>query len=342
MPATTSRRSGPASSGSTSARPGRAGTATARAGAVIAARWLAARDWSRATLLQHPTAAAPAVGPDRPRRSGAPRSRRRTPRDPLPFPAGTSADRGAVEAEDWSVTCRRSCSSAPSGATRARARPRTCWAGPCSGWCATRAATTPGTPSCCPTGRTSRCTSSRPGILTPGAQNVIGNGVVVDPGVLLDELAGLEARGVDTSGLLISADAHLIMPYHVAMDKVTERFLGKAKIGTTGRGIGPAYQDKVARIGVRVADVLDEKILAPEGRGRARAEEPDPGEGLQPAGAGRRRGRRHGAASTGAASPTGSPTPACCSTRRSSAARRSCSRAARARCSTSTTAPTPT
>ena len=66
---------------------------------------------------------------------------------------------------------------------------------------------------------------------------------------------------MDTSGLMISADAHLIMPYHVAMDKVTERFLGKAKIGTTGRGIGPAYQDKVARVGVRVADVLDEKIL---------------------------------------------------------------------------------
>ncbi|MGH3587872.1 MAG: adenylosuccinate synthase [Pseudonocardia sp.] len=99
------------------------------------------------------------------------------------------------------------------------------------------------------------------GILTPGMRNVIGNGVVVDPAVLLDELAGLEARGVDTSNLMISADAHLIMPYHVAIDKVTERFLGKAKIGTTGRGIGPAYQDKVARVGVRVADVLDEKIL---------------------------------------------------------------------------------
>jgi adenylosuccinate synthase len=99
------------------------------------------------------------------------------------------------------------------------------------------------------------------GILTPGAKNVIGNGVVVDPGVLLTELEGLEKRDVDTTGLLISADAHLIMPYHVAIDKVTERFLGKAKIGTTGRGIGPAYQDKVARVGVRVADVLDEKIL---------------------------------------------------------------------------------
>ncbi|SDG29416.1 adenylosuccinate synthase [Pseudonocardia oroxyli] len=99
------------------------------------------------------------------------------------------------------------------------------------------------------------------GILTPGAKNVIGNGVVVDPGVLLTELEGLEKRDVDTTGLLISADAHLIMPYHVAIDKVTERFLGKSKIGTTGRGIGPAYQDKVARVGVRVADVLDEKIL---------------------------------------------------------------------------------
>jgi adenylosuccinate synthase len=99
------------------------------------------------------------------------------------------------------------------------------------------------------------------GILTPGVKNVIGNGVVVDPGVLLDELAGLEERGVDTSGLLLSADAHLIMPYHVAIDKVTERFLGNRKIGTTGRGIGPCYQDKVARVGVRVADVLDEKIL---------------------------------------------------------------------------------
>src|SRR3979411_1937192 len=100
------------------------------------------------------------------------------------------------------------------------------------------------------------------GILTRGVTNVIGNGVVVDPGVLLAELAGLEERGVDTSGLLLSADAHLIMPYHVAIDKVTERFLGKAKIGTTGRGIGPAYQDKVARVGVRVQDLLDPSILA--------------------------------------------------------------------------------
>jgi adenylosuccinate synthase len=99
------------------------------------------------------------------------------------------------------------------------------------------------------------------GILTPDVTNVIGNGVVVDPGVLLQELDGLEKRGVDTDRLLISADAHLIMPYHVAIDKVTERYLGSRKIGTTGRGIGPCYQDKVARVGVRVQDLLDEKIF---------------------------------------------------------------------------------
>src|SRR5215210_2294796 len=100
------------------------------------------------------------------------------------------------------------------------------------------------------------------GILTPGVTNVIGNGVVVDPGVLLTELKGLEDRGVDTERLLISADAHLLMPYHVAIDKVVERYAGSKKIGTTGRGIGPCYQDKIARIGIRVADVLDEALLA--------------------------------------------------------------------------------
>jgi adenylosuccinate synthase len=100
------------------------------------------------------------------------------------------------------------------------------------------------------------------GILSPSVRNVIGNGVVIDPGVLLGEIADLESRGVDTSNLLISADAHLIMPYHIAIDKVSERYLGKAKIGTTGRGIGPCYQDKIARMGVRVQDVLDPGILA--------------------------------------------------------------------------------
>jgi adenylosuccinate synthase len=99
------------------------------------------------------------------------------------------------------------------------------------------------------------------GILTPGCVPVIGNGVVVDPAVLMQELEGLQARGVDTSNLLLSANAHLITPYHVTLDKVGERFLGKAKIGTTGRGIGPTYADKVARLGIRVQDLFDEKIL---------------------------------------------------------------------------------
>ena len=99
------------------------------------------------------------------------------------------------------------------------------------------------------------------GILSPEVTPVIGNGVVIDPGVLFEEIEGLESQGVDTSRLMISANAHLITPYHVTLDKVTERFLGKAKIGTTGRGIGPTYADKVARVGIRVQDLFDEKIL---------------------------------------------------------------------------------
>ncbi|CAB5002616.1 MAG: adenylosuccinate synthase [Actinobacteria bacterium] len=99
------------------------------------------------------------------------------------------------------------------------------------------------------------------GILTPTVVPVIGNGVVIDPQVLMHEIAELEAKDVDTSRLLISANAHLITPYHVTLDRVTERFLGNAKIGTTGRGIGPAYADKVARIGIRVQDLFDDKIL---------------------------------------------------------------------------------
>lgn len=99
------------------------------------------------------------------------------------------------------------------------------------------------------------------GILTASVVPVIGNGVVIDPAVLLDEIAALNGRGIDTSRLVISANAHLITPYHVTLDKVTERFLGKAKIGTTGRGIGPAYGDKIARIGIRVQDLFDPSIL---------------------------------------------------------------------------------
>ncbi|HWM37664.1 MAG TPA: adenylosuccinate synthase, partial [Streptomyces sp.] len=99
------------------------------------------------------------------------------------------------------------------------------------------------------------------GILSPGCIPVIGNGVVVDPSVLLSELSGLNERGVDTSKLLLSGNAHLITPYHTVVDKVTERFLGKRKIGTTGRGIGPAYADKINRVGIRVQDLFDESIL---------------------------------------------------------------------------------
>ncbi|MFL6288989.1 MAG: adenylosuccinate synthase [Actinomycetes bacterium] len=99
------------------------------------------------------------------------------------------------------------------------------------------------------------------GILTPGVTPVIGNGVVIDPAVLFTELDALTARGVDVSGLVVSANAHLIAPYNQTMDKVVERFLGSRKIGTTGRGIGPTYADKMNRIGVRVQDLFDEHIL---------------------------------------------------------------------------------
>ena len=100
------------------------------------------------------------------------------------------------------------------------------------------------------------------GVLSPQVVPVIGNGVVVDPQVLLAEIDDLRQRGVTCDRLLISADAHLIMPYHRALDKVTERYLGSARIGTTGRGIGPAYADKVARTGIRIQDLLDPGILS--------------------------------------------------------------------------------
>lgn len=108
------------------------------------------------------------------------------------------------------------------------------------------------------------------GILSPNAVPVIGNGVVVNPEALFEEIDGLEARGADTSKLKISANAHLVAPYHQTMDKVTERFLGKRAIGTTGRGIGPTYQDKVARLGIRVQDILDESILRQKVEGSLR------------------------------------------------------------------------
>jgi adenylosuccinate synthase len=99
------------------------------------------------------------------------------------------------------------------------------------------------------------------GILYPGKLCAIGNGVVVDPKVLAEEIEGLRRRGIDISGLRISANAHLIMPYHQLLDHAGEARLGKLQIGTTRRGIGPCYADKAARLGIRMQDLLDEKIL---------------------------------------------------------------------------------
>ena len=99
------------------------------------------------------------------------------------------------------------------------------------------------------------------GVLYGHITPVIGNGVVVDPGVLLEEVDRLETKGIDCSRLRVSGNAHLIMPYHQELDRVTERFLGKNKLGTTKRGIGPAYADKATRIGLRVQDLLDPKIF---------------------------------------------------------------------------------
>jgi adenylosuccinate synthase len=99
------------------------------------------------------------------------------------------------------------------------------------------------------------------GILHPRVTNVIGNGVVVDPRILLDELDGLEARNIDTSNLVVSGNAHLILPYHQELDVLSERRLGRNKLGTTKGGIGPAYADKALRVGLRVQDLLDAKIF---------------------------------------------------------------------------------
>ena len=101
------------------------------------------------------------------------------------------------------------------------------------------------------------------GILWPQVTCVIGNGVVVDPDVLLSELEGLEQRGVDTDRLYVSERAHLIMPYHVLLDQLEERSRGSAALGTTGRGVGPAYMDKTGRVGIRAGELLDPPSLLP-------------------------------------------------------------------------------
>ena len=113
------------------------------------------------------------------------------------------------------------------------------------------------------------------GILYPGKTCAIGNGVVIDPGVLTGEIEGLRHRGIDVSGLRISANAHLIMPYHVKLDTAGELKLGKLEIGTTRRGIGPCYADKAARLGIRVQDLLDAEDPAQEDHGRDGAEAAD-------------------------------------------------------------------
>jgi len=99
------------------------------------------------------------------------------------------------------------------------------------------------------------------GVLYPHITPVIGNGVVVDPAVLLGEVDELQAAGVDTGRLVVSGNAHLVMPYHQELDRVTERYLGRNALGTTRRGIGPAYADKATRVGLRVQDLLDPKIF---------------------------------------------------------------------------------
>src|ERR1700754_2479589 len=105
------------------------------------------------------------------------------------------------------------------------------------------------------------------GILTPGCTPVIGNGVVVDLAVLFEELDALVARGVDVSELKVSANAHVIADYNRTLDKVAERFLGSRRIGTTGRGIGPTYADKMNRVGIRIQDLFDEGILRQKNEG---------------------------------------------------------------------------
>ena len=99
------------------------------------------------------------------------------------------------------------------------------------------------------------------GVLSENAVPIIGNGCVVNLEALFDEIDGLEARGAKASRLRVSGNAHMVAPYHQTLDRVTERFLGKRAIGTTGRGIGPTYADKVGRTGLRVQDILDESIL---------------------------------------------------------------------------------
>ena len=155
------------------------------------------------------------------------------------------------------------------------------------------------------------------GILTPGCTSVIANGVVVSPEALFRELDALAARGVDVSRLVVSANAHVIASYHTTIDKVTERFLGKNKIGTTGRGIGPAYADKINRVGIRVADLFDEKILREKVEAALEVKNQLLAKVYNRRAIERRRGRRGARWRTPSGCGRWSPTPRCCSTGRS-------------------------
>ena len=180
------------------------------------------------------------------------------------------------------------------------------------------------------------------GVLYPHITPVIGNGVVVDPAVLIEEIDTLTSKGVDCSRLVVSGSAHLIFPYHQQLDVVTERFLGSNQLGTTRRGIGPAYADKGAHRPPRAGPARSEDLPAEAGA-RPPGEEPAPGQGLQPAG---RRRRCHrlavpGRVPTPPRAPT-SRTPSPWFTRPSTPTATCSSREPRPPFSTSTTARIPT
>ena len=191
-----------------------------------------------------------------------------------------------------SPPCQRPSSSAPSGVTRARASSPTSSPRRCTSSSATRAATTPATPSWS-TARASPSSSCPCGVLYDHITPVIGNGVVVDPRrAARRDRRARRAKGVDCSRLRVSGNAHLILPYHQELDKLIERHLGKNKLGTTKRGIGPAYADKAAAGRAAGAGPARPEDLPREARRGAEGEERHPGQGLQPAPARRRRDRR--------------------------------------------------
>ena len=140
---------------------------------------------------------------------------------------------------------------------------------------------------------------------------------MVSPEALFRELDGLIERGVELADLKVSANAHVIASYHATIDKVTERFLGKNQIGTTGRGIGPAYADKINRVGIRIADLFDEKHPAPEGRGRPRRAQPPAAPRSTTVARSRSTPSSRSCCPTSTGCGRWSATPRCCSTRRS-------------------------